>query len=172
MATVIQTLYNANIYINGGSYAGRAEEVTLPDLKPKMVDHKPLSGIGSFELPTGLDKMTMKIKWNSADDQIMGNSADFYNSKDIMIRANADVWVNGTRSGSYPVTAFVRGLSKNLPPIGLKHQDNPDVESEYSVTAYKLEYDGNVVFDVDFFAQVYIVEGVDMLAQYRANLGL
>ena len=61
----IQTLYNANVYMNGENYAGRAEEVTLPDLKAKTVDHKPLSNIGAFKLPTGLDQMSMKIKWNS-----------------------------------------------------------------------------------------------------------
>jgi phage tail tube protein FII len=29
-----------------------------------------------------------------------------------------------------------------------------------------------VLFDVDFFANKYIVDGVDQMADYRANLGL
>lgn len=168
----ISTLYNANVYLNGQSFAGVAEEVTLPDLKAKMTEHKGLSSIGSFELPTGLDKMMMKIKWNTVNSDVMKSAADFYNSTDIMIRCNIDNWENGSRTGSVPCIAFVRGLNKNLPAIGLKHQDNPEGEQEFSVTAYKLEIDGEVIFDVDFFAQVYIVDGVDMLADYRANLGL
>lgn len=172
MPNQISTLYNANVYINGDSFAGVAEEVTLPDLKAKMTELKALSNIGGFELPTGLDKMTMKIKWNTVNADVMTNSADFYNSSDIMIRANIDEWENGSRSGTAPCVAFIRGLNKNLPAIVLKHQDNPDVEQEFSVTGYKLEIDGNVIFDVDFFANVYIVNGVDMMADYRANLGL
>jgi uncharacterized protein len=170
--TQIMTLYNANVYINGNNTAGKAEEVTLPDLRPKMTDHKPLSGVGTFQLPTGLDAMSMKIKWNSADDALMGHSADFYNSNDIMVRGNADIWQNGSRIASAPVTAIIRGLSKNVPAINFKHQDNPDIETEYSVTGYELFYNGVEVFAVDLFAQVYRVEGVDMLADYRANLGL
>ena len=172
MSNQIRTLYNANVYVNGQSYAGLAEEVTLPDLKPKMVDHKPLSNIGSFKLPTGLDQMTCKIKFNSISADLIANAANFYESSDIMFRANQDVWENGSKVASVPVVAFVRGLSMNLPAIVLKFQENPDVESEFSVTAYKLEVNGVVVFDVDYFANVYIVSGVDMMAQYRANLGL
>jgi hypothetical protein len=170
--TAIATLYNANVYVNGESFAGVAEEVTLPDLKPKMTDHHPLSGIGTIELPTGLDKMGMKIKWNSANPDVLMNSADFYNAQDIMIRANSDIWVNDSRTGSVPVTAFIRGRSTGVPPIGLKHQDNPDIETNYTIHAYKLEMDGAVLFEIDLYAQVYIVDGVDMYAAYRANLGL
>lgn len=172
MPNQISKLYNANVYLDGTSYAGLAEEVTLPDLKPKVSEHKALSNIGSFELPTGLDKMGMKIKWNTVNGAVMANSADFYNARDIMIRSSIDVWENGSKVGTQSVTAFLRGLSKTLPAVGFKHQDNPEVETEFSVTGYKLEIDGAVVFDVDYFANVYIVDGVDMLADYRANLGL
>jgi len=170
--TTIQTLYNANVYLNGVSYAGQAEEVTLPNLKPKMAEHKPLSGLGAIDLTTGLDKMTMKIKWNSVDVDVMKQAANFYSSSDIMIRANSDTWENGSKSGSVPVVAIIRGLSMNLPAIVLKHQDNPDIETEFNVTGYKLLIDGELVFDVDLFAQVYIVDGVDLLADYRSNLGI
>lgn len=169
---VISKLYNANVYVDGDSYAGLAEEVTLPDLKPKMSDHHALSNIGVFELPTGLDKMSMKIKWNTVNRDVMVASADFYNAKDIMIRSNIDNWEGGSKSGSVPCVAFIRGLSKNLPAVGLKHQDNPEVESEFSCTGYKLQIDGQTVFDVDFFANKYIVDGEDKLADYRADLGL
>lgn len=170
--TAIQTLYNANVYLNNDSHAGQAEEVTLPDLKPKTTDHKPLSGIGSIKIPTGLDQMSMKIKWNSIDPDVMKAAANFYTSSDIMIRANSDTWENGSRTGSVPVVAIIRGLSVNLPAIALKHQDNPDIETEFSVTAYKLLINGEVIFDVDIYAQVYIVDGVDLMADYRANLGI
>ena len=170
--SVISKLYNANVYINGGSYAGLAEEVTAPDLKPKKSTHKALSNIGEFELPTGLGPMNMKIKWNTVNADVMATSADFYNAADIMIRSNIDVWENGSIVGTQSVAMFIRGLSNNLPPVNFKHQDNPEVESEFSVTGYKLEIDGEVIYDIDYFANVYIVRGVDKLADYRANLGL
>ena len=172
MSTRISKLYNANVYIDGDSYAGLAEEVTLPDLKPKTSEHKALSNIGSFELPTGLDKMGMKIKWNTVNADIMAGAADFYTSKDIMIRSNIDIWEGGSKTGSVPCVAFVKGLSKKVPELGIKHQDNVESDMEFNVTAYKLVIDGAVVFDVDYFANVYIVDGDDKLADYRDILGL
>jgi hypothetical protein len=170
--TKISTLYNANVYMGGDSYAGQGQEVTLPNPKPKLAEHKPLSGIGAFDLTTGLDKMNMKVKWNSIDADVMKIAANFYSSNDIMIRANSDVWENGSRTGSVPVVAIIRGLSINLPAIVLKHQDNPDIETEFNVTAYKLIIDNEVIFDIDLFAQIYIVDGVDLMAEYRSNLGI
>ena len=170
--TQIRTLYNANVYVQGDNFAGVAEEVTLPDLKAKLSDHKPLSGVGSLELFAGLDKMSMKVKWNSINEQVMINSANFFDAQDIMVRANSERWENDSRVASEPVAAFMRGRPKGVPPIGLKHQDNPDVETEYTISYYKLEVAGRVLFEVDFYAQIYVVDGVDLLADYRANLGI
>lgn len=172
MGNDISTLYGANVYYNGQSFAGVAEEVTCPDLKAKTISLKALSNTGGFKLPVGFDEMGMKIKWNTVNADVMGNAADFYNANDIMIRSNIDTWENGSKTGSKSVVMFVRALNLNLPAIALKHQDNPEVETEFSVTGYKLEIDGEVIYDIDFFANVYIVRGVDMLADYRANLGL
>jgi uncharacterized protein len=172
MAITISTLSNANVYINGSAFAGQAEEVTLPDLKPKMTEMKALSQMGVIEVTTGLEKMGVKIKWNSVNPEVLASSADFFNADSIMIRANLTTWQNGSRLSDVPCVAFVKGLNKNLPAIGIKHQDTPDVEQEFSVSYYRLEINGAVVFEVDFYANVYIVDGEDMLADLRANLGL
>ena len=89
-----------------------------------------------------------------------------------MICANADIWENGSRVASQPVTMYVRGLSMGIPDIALKHQENPNIETEVTCTGYKLEYNGRVIVEVDLFAQIYSVDGKDMMADYRANLGL
>ena len=172
MGTRIQTLYNANAYVDGDNFAGIVEELTTPDFKPKMTDHKPLSGIGGIKIPTGLDEMTFKMKLNSIEPVLLAKSADFYTAQDIMIRANSDIWENDSRSESVPVTFFIRGRSTGVPAIGLKHQDNPDIELNYTVHYYKVEIDGVVLFEVDYYAQVYIVNGSDLMAAYRANLGI
>lgn len=171
--TQIRTLYNANVYIDGINHAGKSEEVTLPVVKPALVDHIALSMIGKIELPAGLDKMdSLKIKWNSIDPDIIKSTADFYTSRDIMIRSNGDVWMNGSRQSSEPVTIFLRGLSMGTPPIEFKHQQSPGIETEFTMSYYKMEINGAVMFEVDYYAQVYIVDGVDLMADYRANLGL
>lgn len=170
--TTIRTVYNANVYMDGTSHAGKASEVTLPDLKAKMLDHNPISGIGSMELPIGLEKMGMKIKWNTVDADVLAKVCNFFVPVNLMIRSNSDTWVNSERTGSAAVVATIRAKSKTAPPINIKHQDNVDIETEFSVTAYKLEIGERVILDVDIEAQVCIIDGVDVFAQYRENLGI
>lgn len=172
MGLKIQTLYDANTYLNGENYYGRMEEVTLPDLKWKMTDHKAMGMGGAIELPAGNDKMEMKLKLNSLYESAMTAFANPYVEQLIILRGNVQVWEGNDMVGEKAAVAFIRGKSKGLPPIGLKHQDNPDLETTIAVTAYKLEVDGVELFDVDYLQQKFVVDGVDLWAQRRANLGI
>lgn len=168
----VRTLYNGNVYIDGTSYAGNADEIDLPEVKPKEIDHKPLSSMGAFDLVVGLDKMDMKIKWNNVNPDIVKKQADFYTARQLIVRSNMDIWVSGTKTKSVPVVATLTAKSRTIPGIGLKHQENADMPSEWNVTQYQLTVNGEILYDIDLMAQVYIVDGVDLLQDYRNNLGL
>ena len=58
----INRLTNANVYLDGGSMLGRAEEVNLPVLKAKMAEHKALGMVGTIEAFAGFEKLEGKIK--------------------------------------------------------------------------------------------------------------
>ncbi|WP_027809960.1 phage major tail tube protein, partial [Burkholderia cenocepacia] len=53
----INRITNANIYVNGNSLLGRAEEIKLPDISAIMQEHKALGMVGKIELPAGFDKL-------------------------------------------------------------------------------------------------------------------
>jgi len=172
MAYEVSTLYGANVYIDGVNHAGQIDELTCPNPKPKNIDHHPMSGVGAIKLPNGLEPMELKLKFNSITPFLMAKSADFYNAMDLMIRCNSDQWSGDSRTGSQPVTMFVRGRSNGVPPIAVKGQTNTDIDIDINVSYYKLEINGQVIFELDFYAQIYIVDGKDLLADYRANLGI
>ena len=46
----INRITNANIYVNGNSLLGRAEEIKLPDISAIMQEHKALGMVGKIEL--------------------------------------------------------------------------------------------------------------------------
>jgi P2 family phage contractile tail tube protein len=172
MQNVIQTLYGVNMYINAVNYAGRIQETTLPQVKSKNIEHKPASNLGAFSLPGGFEEMNLKTKHNSVDADIMAVSADIYTYQDIMIRGNIDAYTRGGRTGSAAFVAVLKARSLGTPAVTQKHQDNPDIDVEWGVIAYRLEIAGEEIFDIDFFAQKYIVEGVDLMGDFRVNLGL
>lgn len=172
MNNLINKVTNANVYLNGVSYMGRAEEITLPDVAPKMVDHKALGMVGELELPGGLSKMGMKIKWNAIYPDVMKQTHDVYKAMRLMIRASVETFENGSRVAQIPAVIYVTAIPKKAGGLSFKPQDNVEREDEFNVTAYKLEIDGEEIVDIDIMANVWRVNGVDQLATYRANLGL
>ncbi len=55
MKISVNKLYNANVYVNGTSFLGRAEEVQLPKVQYKTVEHKALGMVGTLETPAGIE---------------------------------------------------------------------------------------------------------------------
>ncbi len=70
-----------------------------------------------------------------------------------------------------PCVAYLTGYPKNFPAGNFKQHDNVEASSKLSITAYKLEIDGRSILEFDAMANVYMVDGVDVLATYRANIG-
>ena len=172
MGNLINKVTNANIYLDGTSFMGRAEEITLPDISAKMADHKALGMVGELELPAGLQKMSCKIKWNAIYPEVMKKTHDVFSSIRLMVRANVETYEGGSRIGQAPAVIYLTVTPKKSGGLVFKPQDNVEREDELNVTAYKLEIDEEEIVDIDIMANVWRVNGIDQLAQYRANLGL
>lgn len=172
MNTLINKCTNANVYLNGVSYMGRAEEISLPDVQPKMADHKALGMVGESELPSGLQKMSAKIKWNAIYPDVMKTTHNVFTSVRLMVRTSIETYEGGTRTSQQPAVVYLTGTWKKSGGLTFKPQDNVEIENELSVTAYKMEVAGQEIINVDIMANIWRVNGVDQLATYRANLGL
>ncbi|SHN42241.1 phage major tail tube protein [Chitinophaga sp. CF418] len=162
---------NANVYMNGTSHMGRAEEITLPDVQTKMSDHKALGMIGELELPAGLQKLSAKFKWNAIYPEVMSITYDPYTATSVTVRTNIETWEGGSRVSQQPGVVFMVGTWKKTGGFGFKPQDNVELESEMNVTAYKLEIAGVEVVSIDILNNIWRVNGVDQLALFRQNIG-
>lgn len=162
---------NANVYINGTSMLGQAEEIDLPKLVAKMVEHKALGMQGSVELPSGFDKMESRIKWNAFYQNAMLLMADPYEVVNLQCRASVETYSSTGRTAQTPLVVFMRGQFKSVPTGNFKQQDNVEFESNLAVTYVKVEHNGVALVEFDALANIFKVNGVDKLAQYRANIG-
>jgi hypothetical protein len=61
--------------------------------------------------------------------------------------------------------------NKNFPGFSFKQHDNVEAESSLGVTYYKLVINGKIVVEIDVLANIYKVNGEDMLTNYRSNIG-
>lgn len=168
----INRLTNANVYINGRSVFGKAEEVTLPQIKAKQTEYKALGMVGQLEYPSGFERMEAKIKWNAWYPEIMKILADVQSTINVQVRASLETFNNSTISGQVSVVAYFRGRSKSAPSGAFKQNDNIETESDFAVEQYKLEINGETIVELDLEAAIYIVNGVDKYAAYRANIGI
>jgi len=167
----INKLTNANVYMNGINLLGRAEEVQLPQIKHKMAEHKALGMIGSAEFFSGIDKLECKIKWNALYPEVLLAAANPFTSTMIQVRASLETY-NGTgRISEVPATAFLIGTFKEFPLGTLKPHENAEYETTMAVTYAKLIVDGVEIFEIDVLENIYKVNVVDMLSQYKKNTG-
>ena len=59
----IKKIANANVYKRGVSFAGKAKEITLPDVSFIANEYKSLGLFGTPKLPDGLEAMEATFIW-------------------------------------------------------------------------------------------------------------
>lgn len=168
----VNRVTNANIYLDGKSLLGRAEEVSLPTVKQIMSEHKALGMNGKFELPAGVDKLETRIKWNSFYRDTMVKAANPDAAVNIQCRSSIKTYGSAGVLNEVPCVVHMTAQFKDFPLGNFKQQDNVELESNLNVTYCKLVIDGTEVLEIDVLANIHKVNGTDILAKYRANLGI
>lgn len=172
MANVINKVTNANIYADGANLLGKADEMDLPTVKAKQAAHSPMGTMGELEYPSGFEKMEAKIKWNSYYPEVMKKFSNIYQSVKLQVRFSIEQYEGGSRTGQIPGIAYITCRSNDIAGGKFKSKDNVELETNLSVTYYKLELNGEEIIEFDAEANIYIVDGVDLLATYRSHLGI
>lgn len=168
----VKKITNANIYLGGDNLLGRAEEVSLPVVKAKMVDHTALGLVGVPEFPSGIEKLDGgKIKWASLYPEVLAKAANPFVVYDLQVRGNLETYTSQGRVSEEPVVALLSASFKSIPMGQYKPRDNAEFETDLAVHYIKL-IAGNVeILEVDVLANIWRARGVDLLSNYRANIG-
>jgi P2 family phage contractile tail tube protein len=148
------------------------EEVNLPEVAMKQAEHKALGMFGSLDIPTGADKMELSMKWTTIDPVAMRKVTNGFRSWDFQVRSSLERYEAQGRTAQDSYVAYFRGTPRNLPNQNFKQHDNVEAESKFTITYYKLEINGQIIYEIDVLNNIYRVDGVDLLATYRANLGI
>lgn len=174
MANKIQVnrMTNANVYVNGASQLGRAEEINLPSVKHIMAEHKALGLVGKMEFASGIDKMEARIKWNAFYSDVFKKFASPFATLNLQCRSSVETYDSEGRSQQVPYVCYLTAYAKDFPLGNFKQHDNVELETNLSVTYVKIELNGEEIIEIDVLANVYKVGGVDQLSRYRQNLGI
>jgi P2 family phage contractile tail tube protein len=169
--TAVNKLTNGNVYIGGNSHFGKIEEVDAPDIKHKFAEHKGLGLVGTPEYFSGIEKIELKLKLNSVYPDLIKQYANPRIGVSLQIRGSLESWGTGIQAENAYV-CFITGKFKNLPAGNFKRQDNVELDVTMAVDAIRVEIGGVEQYAIDVTNNTYRVDGVDILATYRANLGI
>lgn len=169
---LLNRITNGNLYVNANSWLGLVEEVTLPEIKAKLAEHKALGMVGVVEFPTGFEKMEAQVKMTSYDAGAMALAGDIFTTQNFQLLANMQTHGAGGVIADVPVAVFMTGTFKNLPLGGFKAQEQVDLTLQLNITYVKLVINDVDIMEFDAVTNIYRIMGVDKLLTYRTNLGL
>lgn len=169
--SAINAIYNANVYLDGVNLLGRAAEFKMPEIEISQDEHTGLGMVGTIKLPSGVEALEGEITWNSIYPEVAAKAFNPFKAAQLMVRGNLQTFNAQGLAQEVPVVITVAALfSKNA--LGTF---KPKGKSEHSTTFQAHEVravaDGREMLYYNAFTNTYRVNGTDVLAQYRRNVG-
>lgn len=160
---------NFNLFVDGESYAGQVDEINPPKLSLKVEEHRAGGMNMPVELNLGHELMVADFSMVAFDRKVLalygvaeGQFVQF------TLRENLESY-DGTQT---PVIHSMRGKIKEFDQGTVKPGDKPQIKVGLTLNYYKLQHGDVVVQEIDAVNMVHIVNGVDIMAVQRANLGM
>jgi len=172
MALTIQKVYDANVYVNNASKHGQASEITAPNVTYMMEEYKALGMVGAARFFNGIEAMEATFKWTYPDNDAQIAMANPFVAVDAMIRSSKAVYVSAGLVEEQPVVIFLRGFPMQHQGGGFSQKADVEVESQLAVNYYKLEVDMEEIIEIDTINNIFKIDGKDVMAERRANLGI
>lgn len=163
-------LKNFNLFGDGESWQGQIAELALPKLVRKMEEFRGAGMDGTVELDFGNEKI--EFEWTPAG--LVEQIFDGFGSSTLdnnMLRFSG-AYVRDDTDETVAVDVVVRGRHREIDMGTAKAGDNNDLKVTTTCSYYKLVINGSNIIEIDVPGYVFIVNGVDRLAEKRKAIGL
>jgi len=168
----INRITHANVYLEGNSLFGRAEEVDLGELKFKMGDFTALGMFGTEKFADGMEPVEGKIVWTSQYGDSAVVAANPFRSVALQCLSSVQVMSSQGQAQEVPL-AWLLTVKFTGYKLGIhKAHEAAKYESTFTASSVRQMMDGREVLMFDVINNIYRVDGVDLLAQTRANMGM
>ena len=171
MSTVIHQIVNANTYMDGNSLLGKAKEFKLPDLEFEFIEHKGLGLHGTVKLPAGLNAMEGEVIWDSFYPEVRAKAYNPYKNVQLMTRSNVQVFDSRGLAAEEALVTIMNVAFNKTTGGSLKNKEATEHSDTFQISSIKQTLAGKEVLFVDVLANIYRVNGQDVLQKYRTNIG-
>lgn len=164
-----QVLFNTNLFVDGVTFAGDVTSLTLPKVTVKTEAHRAGGWDGEIDMDMGLEKLEASF----AGTGIRRDALKFAALADqTAFNGSFRGAFKGQKGAMTGVVATLRGMLREIDPGEWKPGEKAEIKYAVSVSYYKLEIDGRVMFELDPVNSVRVIDGTDQLAEMRTILGL
>lgn len=166
-----EKVVNYNVYLDNDKLVGIKADVTLPKLE-QMTETISGAGIaGEYEsaVPGHFGKIEMDITFNSVSED--STKLLIPGAKSLVLRASQqsyDIAAGGTNYRALKITTKV--LSKGVDLGKLSPGKSTETKNTFEVIYIKIEENGNTLLELDKLNFIFIVNGVDLLADIRNQI--
>ncbi|QNH04449.1 phage major tail tube protein [Pseudomonas sp. B11D7D] len=165
-------LKNQNIFNDANSYQGVAKTVTLPDLTRKIEMWRGAGMDGAVGADLGMGDDGLKIEWTVGGlDLISLRQYGTTNASGVPLR-----WTGAYQQDDTGAVTKVEVIARGRHETYSFGDAEAGEDTEHTITTvctyYKLIVDGNEEIEIDILGMIFKVNGVDILAEQRAAIGL
>lgn len=172
MSQIQEKLNHFNAYRNGTEWLG-VVDVELPSLE-SMSETVSGAGIGGeIESPNlgHFGSMVVALNWRTLAKPNFTLARQ--ESHQLDFRGSIQTMDKSTSTYRHiQVKVSVRAIPKNTGLGTLTVGGTMDNTNEMEVTYIKIDYDNATVVEIDKYNMICVIDGVDFLAEVRANLGM
>jgi uncharacterized protein len=163
-------LQNFNLFVNGESYVGQIPEVTLPKLSRKTESYRAGGMNGPVDTVLGMEGL--ELKWTAAGyiKSLLSQWGTTTTGGVLLRFAGALQAADNSEVTSLEVT--VRGFHKEMDPGKAEAGGKTEIQVTSALSYYKLVLNGLPIIEIDFVNMIEVIDGVDLMADIRAAIGL
>ena len=161
---------NFATFIDGISYVGEVEEVTLPKLKRKTEDWRGGGMPGAIKADMGVDALEMEFTAGGILREVFTQWGAIKHDAVLIRFAGALQADDQEAPQSLEVT--VRGRHEEIDLGNAKAGDKTAFKVKSALSYYKLVMDGETLIEIDLVNMIEIIGGQDRMADVRAILGV
>lgn len=165
------TIKNFNTYVDGVSYVGQTEEVTLPTLSRKMEEYRGGGMDGPVDIDLGQEKLEAEVKFGGQVFDLLKHYG-LCDPAGLRLRFSGAVQNDSSACGVDSLDIVMLGRISEISRDALKPGDMTPHTYKFPLTYYKETVNGVDLIEIDIPNYVFKVNGVDRLAEQRAAMGL
>ena len=158
-----------NLMIDGGKFLGTVNEVTQPKLAMKAEEYRAGGQIAPVDINMGLEKLEAEFKMGGYMVELISKFGATIDGMQMRLMCAYEQDDSGDVTS---IELVMRGRFSEIDPGNSKVGDDTEQNFKVPLTYYKIFVDGKELVEIDALNTIFIVDGVDKLAEHRAAIGL